>query len=63
VQAHRWIFDSRDQGAAQRLEVLNEQSGVWKCRTIFNCTEACPRGIEVTRAIGEVKNALLTRNF
>jgi succinate dehydrogenase / fumarate reductase iron-sulfur subunit len=63
VQAHRWIFDSRDKGAEQRLEVLNEKSGVWKCRTIFNCTEACPRGIEVTRAIGEVKNALLTRKF
>lgn len=63
VQAHRWIFDSRDKGADQRLEVLNEKSGVWKCRTIFNCTEACPRGIEVTRAVGEVKNALLTRKF
>ena len=58
VQAHRFIFDSRDHGAQQRLEILNEKSGVWKCRTVFNCTEACPRGIEVTRAIGEVKNAI-----
>jgi len=58
VQAHRFIFDSRDHGQQQRLEILNEKSGVWKCRTVFNCTEACPRGIEVTRAIGEVKNAL-----
>jgi succinate dehydrogenase/fumarate reductase-like Fe-S protein len=33
--------------------------GVWRCRAIFNCLEACPRGIDITRAIGEVKKALL----
>jgi succinate dehydrogenase / fumarate reductase iron-sulfur subunit len=59
VQAHRFIFDSRDRGAGQRLEILNEPDGVWRCRTIFNCTNACPREIEITRAIGEVKKALL----
>jgi len=59
VNAHRFIFDSRDQGAAERLRILNSQSGVWRCRTIFNCTDACPRGIEVTKAIEEVKRALL----
>jgi succinate dehydrogenase / fumarate reductase iron-sulfur subunit len=59
VQAHRFIFDSRDHGAHERLEVLNDDDGVWRCRTIFNCTEACPRDIEVTRRIGEVKKALL----
>jgi succinate dehydrogenase / fumarate reductase iron-sulfur subunit len=58
VQAHRFVFDSRDEGAEQRLEILGDQFGVWKCRTIFNCTSACPREIEVTRAIGEVKMAL-----
>jgi succinate dehydrogenase / fumarate reductase, iron-sulfur subunit len=58
VQAHRFIFDDRDQAAAERLEVLNEQMGVWRCRTIFNCTEACPRDIPVTQLIGEVKKAL-----
>lgn len=61
VAAHRWIFDSRDEGAAQRLEILNDREGVWRCRTTFNCTDACPRGIEVTKAISEVKRALLTR--
>ncbi len=59
VQAHRFIYDSRDQGGDERLAVLNEKSGVWRCRTIFNCTDACPRGIEVTKAIEEVKRALL----
>lgn len=59
VNAHRFIFDSRDEGAAERLEILNEADGVWRCRTTFNCTEACPRGIEVTKAIQEVKRALM----
>jgi len=63
VNAHRFIFDSRDEGAAQRLEVLNDKEGVWRCRTTFNCTEACPRGIQVTKAIAEVKHALLTSRF
>jgi succinate dehydrogenase / fumarate reductase iron-sulfur subunit len=59
VQAHRFIYDSRDQGANERLEVLNDRDGVWRCRTIFNCVGACPREIDVTRAIGEVKKMLL----
>jgi succinate dehydrogenase / fumarate reductase, iron-sulfur subunit len=61
VGAHRFIFDSRDEGAAQRLDILNDREGVWRCRTTFNCTEACPRGIEVTQAIQEVKRALISR--
>ena len=59
VNAHRFIFDSRDEAAAERLDILNEVDGVWRCRTTFNCTESCPRGIEVTKAIQEVKRALL----
>jgi succinate dehydrogenase / fumarate reductase, iron-sulfur subunit len=59
VNAHRFIFDSRDRGAPERLRILNQRSGVWRCRTIFNCTDACPRGIEITRAIEEVKRALV----
>ncbi|MEX0914214.1 MAG: succinate dehydrogenase iron-sulfur subunit [Demequina sp.] len=58
VGAHRFIFDSRDEGQWERLEILNDKAGVWKCRTAFNCTEACPRGIEVTQAISDVKKAL-----
>ncbi len=59
VQAHRFLFDSRDQAKGERLEVLNELTGVWRCRTIFNCVEACPRDIKITKAIAEVKQALL----
>ena len=59
VNAHRFIFDSRDEAAGERLERLNDREGVWRCRTIFNCTEACPREIKITQAIGEVKKAIL----
>jgi len=60
VNAHRFIFDSRDQGAAERLDILNDVEGVWRCRTVFNCTAACPRDIPVTQTIQEVKRAMLT---
>ena len=63
VNANRFIFDSRDEAGEQRLEILNDKDGVWRCRTTFNCTDACPRGIEVTKAIAEVKRALITRRF
>ncbi|APU17505.1 MULTISPECIES: succinate dehydrogenase iron-sulfur subunit [Actinoalloteichus] len=61
VNAHRFIFDSRDEAAEERLDILNDAEGVWRCRTTFNCTDACPRGIQVTKAIQEVKRALLFR--
>ena len=59
VNAHRFIFDTRDEGAHERLEILSDSDGVWRCRTVFNCTDACPRGIQVTQAISEVKRALM----
>ncbi|MFD1720902.1 succinate dehydrogenase iron-sulfur subunit [Amnibacterium endophyticum] len=59
VNAHRFIFDSRDDAADVRLDILNDREGVWRCRTTFNCTEACPRGIEITKAISEVKSAMM----
>jgi succinate dehydrogenase / fumarate reductase, iron-sulfur subunit len=61
VNAHRFIFDSRDAATEERLGIMNDREGVWRCRTIFNCTEACPREIKVTQAIGEVKRAILYR--
>jgi succinate dehydrogenase / fumarate reductase iron-sulfur subunit len=63
VNAHRFIFDSRDESQGERLAILGAGDGVWRCRTIFNCVEACPREINVTRAIGEVKKALLFRKL
>lgn len=59
VQAHRFIFDSRDRGSQERLAAVSDEMGVWRCRTTFNCVEACPRGIDITKAIAEVKLAAL----
>ncbi len=63
VNAHRFIFDSRDTEAAARLKIMNEQFGVWRCRTIFNCTECCPRDIHITQDIAEVKRAIVNGNL
>ncbi len=63
VQAHRFIFDSRDRGKEERLKVLASSFGVWRCRTAYNCTEACPRGIPVTQLIEEVKREIVFSRF
>jgi len=63
VTAHRFIYDSRDEGAAERLHVVSETSGVARCHTVFNCTMACPREIEITKAIGELKMSMITGNI
>ena len=59
VQAHRFIFDSRDEGTDERLNILGERGGVYTCHSIFNCVEACPRGIDIAKAINEVRQTLL----
>lgn len=59
VAAHRFIHDSRDQGGEERLAILADSGGVFTCRSIFNCVDACPRGIDITRAIYEVRQAML----
>jgi succinate dehydrogenase / fumarate reductase iron-sulfur subunit len=63
VNAHRFIFDSRDEAADERLEILADEDGVWRCRTIFNCTDACPRGINITQAILEVSSAIVAKRI
>ena len=59
VNAHRFIFDSRDQGGEERLPLLNAREGVWRCRTVFNCVDSCPRDIDITKAIGDIKRLIL----
>ncbi|HET6820788.1 MAG TPA: succinate dehydrogenase iron-sulfur subunit [Candidatus Limnocylindria bacterium] len=58
VNAHRFITDSRDHAHEERLEIMADANGVWRCRTVFNCVEACPRGIQITRAIMEVTSEI-----
>ena len=59
VMAHRFVFDSRDQGKAERLAVLNARFGAWGCRDVGNCTEVCPRGIQIQDAIDQCKREVL----
>ena len=60
VTAHRFIFDSRDEAASERLQIVSETDGMARCHTVFNCTMACPREIQITKAIGELKMAMVT---
>jgi succinate dehydrogenase / fumarate reductase iron-sulfur subunit len=60
VAAHRFVFDSRDEAADKRMHVITETNGIARCHTVFNCTMACPREIEITKAIGELKMAMIT---
>ncbi|HEU4867208.1 MAG TPA: succinate dehydrogenase iron-sulfur subunit [Actinomycetota bacterium] len=63
VNAHRFIYDSRDEGGAERLELLSSSDGAFRCRTTFNCTDACPRGIKVTEAIQDVKRSIVRKKI
>jgi succinate dehydrogenase / fumarate reductase iron-sulfur subunit len=63
VTAHRFLFDSRDRGAAEHTAALVDAVGVWRCRTIFQCTLSCPREIQITKAIAEVKDAIVRRTI
>ena len=59
----RFIADSRDEGADERLQMLNDRHGVWRCHTILNCISACPKNLNPTQAIGELKKALVSSKF
>ncbi len=63
VNAHRFIVDTRDQAREERLEIMADPDGVWRCRTVFNCVEACPRDIKITKAILEVTNEVRGANL
>jgi succinate dehydrogenase / fumarate reductase iron-sulfur subunit len=58
AQAARFIFDSRDLGFAERLDVLDHPDGVWACENHFQCTRVCPRGIKITKNINLSKRRI-----
>ena len=62
LQAYRFIADSRDQATAQRLEELEGPYRLYRCHTIMNCANVCPKGLNPTRAIGEIKKIMLKTN-
>ena len=59
IKAYRFEADPRDAGTPTRTPVLDDPEGVWRCRTIFNCTDACPKGIPITRGIQVLKRAMV----
>ncbi|MCC6207170.1 MAG: succinate dehydrogenase iron-sulfur subunit [Gammaproteobacteria bacterium] len=62
LQAQRFIVDSRDRITAERLEFLDDVYKLYRCRTIMNCTEVCPKGLSPARAIEEIKVALVRKS-
>jgi len=58
AQAARFLFDSRDRGFAERLDVLDHADGVWACENHFQCTRVCPRGIKITKNINLTKRRI-----
>jgi len=55
IQAYRFIIDSRDQATQDRLDDLNDAYRLFRCRTIMNCTEVCPKGLVPSRAIEKIR--------
>jgi succinate dehydrogenase / fumarate reductase, iron-sulfur subunit len=63
LKAFRFAFDSRDDAAAHRLELVDDHNGLWRCHTIFNCNECCPKDLDITGAIQELKKAAFLRRI
>ncbi len=61
LQAYRWIADSRDESAGERLDELDDAFKLYRCHTIMNCTNACPKGLNPAKAIGEIKQTIVKR--
>ncbi|MEO1150273.1 MAG: succinate dehydrogenase iron-sulfur subunit [Pseudomonadota bacterium] len=61
LQAHRWIKDSRDQLTDERLDELEDEFKLYRCHTIMNCTQVCPKGLNPAKAIAEIKQMMVNR--
>lgn len=61
LQAHRWIVDSRDDHTGERLDDLEDPFKLYRCHTIMNCTQTCPKGLNPAKAIGEIKKKMVER--
>jgi len=57
LKAWRFVADTRDEAADKRLDAVNGTNGVWRCHTIFNCMEACPKEIDIPAALSKLKRA------
>lgn len=61
LQAYRWIVDSRDEATGERLDNLEDPFRLYRCHTIMNCTDTCPKGLNPAKAIAETKKLMVER--
>ena len=61
LQAYRWIADSRDEATGERLDALEDPFRLYRCHTIMNCTQTCPKGLNPAKAIAEIKKLMVLR--
>ena len=62
MQAFRWISDSRDEFATERLAKLDNEFKTYRCHQIMNCTRVCPKGLNPAKAIAEIKKMMVERH-
>ena len=63
LQAYRWLADSRDDAAGERLDDLEDPFRLFRCHTIMNCTSTCPKNLNPGKAIAEIKKMVLERQL
>jgi succinate dehydrogenase / fumarate reductase iron-sulfur subunit len=61
LQARRWLVDSRDEATGERLDALEDPFKLYRCHTIMNCAQVCPKGLNPAKAIAEIKAMLVER--
>ncbi|MCK0509641.1 succinate dehydrogenase iron-sulfur subunit (plasmid) [Aromatoleum buckelii] len=61
LQAYRWVVDSRDEATGERLDYLDDRFRLYRCHTIMNCTNTCPKGLNPAKAIAGIKQLLVNR--
>ncbi len=63
LKAYRFVFDTRDDAADERLNIIDSPDGIWRCHTIFNCVDACPKEINITWHLSQLKKKTSTREL
>jgi succinate dehydrogenase / fumarate reductase iron-sulfur subunit len=61
LQAYRWLIDSRDEGTGERLDDLEDPFKLYRCHTIMNCAQVCPKGLNPAKAIAKIKTMMVER--
>jgi succinate dehydrogenase / fumarate reductase iron-sulfur subunit len=63
LKAYRYIFDTRDDAQDERLDIIDNTDGIWRCHSVFNCVEACPKEIDITRHLSALKKRVVQREY